>query len=645
MPRNRRIPPTTKPAVNYRRRRNPPQVQNPPGTGRRSRARAAAAARLARRPAAIPETENFPGNVAFDVERPVAARRSAVAEIRGLETLPPRCVEFVHRHLNPCTEMVTFTENSKVPDGALPNSTVLELREVLIVRPPNSTANVEPLTGAMWTLTIVHLPLFRTPLILHASMANAEMSGAVRNQLIVDWNSSEFPPEYPEWKLLTGQTQEYWCVVKWKMLLNIDPPTENGTRAIQQFRITCDGMTIFDNTPDLVNQGMVVGAQWPTNMAKRSEMTRSDLAGFEVEFRHVTGASSISTMPGAVMAWQYPVDIGTAVFTQVSGTGSNLYPISQQDNYPYDRVAIVMTLTAASATVVANTSHEFSVTVPAGTTTVVPRGTQLTFSSQREASGSWIVSVSALIDSAAVVIMAASGAQISYQQNGHFTEEMEFPSITTFQLPPTDTQNIIQTTPKAVYMSAKEQNGVYMVKRVFQPVFNVQEANERRQVVMIDPNVSDTYLSFAPADVFDLNFGVGVTVWTSIPTACAPAIKLVRDVEIVAGQDGPFMGFMKSNQDKCEAALEIVRAMSVHHPFLYPESYNVLGSLVGMISNVVGKVPILGNVVNAVGGIVKGILGTESQPASGSSQNRLASTNVEEIAKLIPLIMNQLNIG
>jgi len=102
---------------------------------------------------------------------------------------------------------------------------------------------------------------------------------------------------------------------------------------------------------------------------------------------------------------------------------------------------------------------------------------------------------------------------------------------------------------------------------------------------------------------------------------------------------------MKSNGDKCEAALTICHMMGVHHPFMYPESYNILGGLMGIISNVVSKIPILGNVVGAIPGIIKTITGNEQKEESGSSQNRLSSTNIEELAKLAQLLMSQLKLN
>jgi len=525
--------------------------------------------------------------------------------------------------------MVTFTENSKVPDGALPNSTILELREALIVRMPGVTAATTlPLSGAMWTLTLIHLPAFRNPLIMVANLDNSEMSAGDRVALLQDWNSSNLPPVYPDWRLLTGAVNTYYSVVQWTGLQRVDPPTETGTTAIQQFRITADGMTVFNNTPDLINQGMVIGAQWPANRAIKTEESDQSIEGFNGSAQVVSVNSNLR-LDIALPIAQPGTVVSSTNFTAAIYGGPN---------YPYNFIGF--TCTTVPGAIIYTQDCLYECVVNGQTSTA---GDTWTYTVSRLAAGAWDFSlVNSTTSTTLISFTGVVNPNLFYPII--ILSALEMPTITTLQLPPTDTQNIIQSTPKAVYMSAKEQNGVYMVKRIFQPIFNVQEASERRQVVLTSTDY-ERQLSFAPQDVLDLNYGVGVTVWSSIPTSCAPAIKLIRDVEIVAGEDSPYMPFMKSNEDKCEAALSICHAMAVHHPFLYPESYNILGGLMGLIGNVVSKVPILGNIVGAIPGIIKGITGGETTSTSGASQNRLTSTNIEELSKLAQTLMAQLKLS
>jgi len=194
-------------------------------------------------------------------------------------------------------------------------------------------------------------------------------------------------------------------------------------------------------------------------------------------------------------------------------------------------------------------------------------------------------------------------------------------------------------------MTMKEENGVYMVKRVFQPVFNLTNASAYRPVRMVSNNQTtnpDDFVS-GKSDTFDVNYATGAIVMTCLPTACAPALKMIRDVEVVADDGSPFQLFMECADDKIDAALEIVEAVAAHHPMMYPESYNALGGLFGILSSVVSKIPIIGKVMPIITPIIKGILGGEQQNVSGS-QNRLVSMNDLDRDKLLSMLMSKMGM-
>lgn len=597
------------------------------------------------------EVENmeFPGVIEAETSRnPMSGavgRGKMYRHLKGMSMLPERGREFVHRHCNPCGEMVTFTENSKIPDGALPNSLVLELREAFIVRYPGATVAALPLDGSMWNLTMIHLPAFRTPAIFIAKTGNSELTDSDRELLVNSWNTSgNNPPRFPNWEVLATDDLWYTCV-KWTALDNIDPPTDAGTTNIQQFRITADGITGYNNTPDLVNQGMCIGAQWSLNTSNITDEASMGVDGYtgNIHVRTTLVANEAGNV--SIPAFMLPLPVDRTTLSVTASTNMSVV-FEAVNSYPWDFPIVRNGTITLNGAVVFNiqASEDFIFN-----SFSVSRGDIMTWTVSRTAggygTGAWTVDVTDTTTSTSIYAVTAQTA-IDIYVAMTITSSISLPIVTKFQLPPTDTQAIIQSTPKAVYFSMKEENGFYMVKRVFQPVFNVQEANQRKQIMMTDPQVNERQFSFAPLDVFDLNYGVGTVVMSSIPTSCAPAFKMIRDVEIVAGEGSAYTPLVKSNEDKIEAACEIVRCMAEHHPFMYPESYNVLGSLMGLISNVVGKVPILGNVVSAVGNIVKGLTGGETNGApSGASQNRLTSTNIEELGNLAQMLMRQLNIG
>lgn len=596
----------------------------------------------------VPE---FPGELGGATENPAAElvtnpyrpslrgnrRMRGSYRAAAYHQLGERGFEFINRHLNPCGEGVTNIENSKIPDGAVPNSAAIGLREVFIVRCPGQpTTGIDINSGAMWTLTVIHTPMFRTPLIMVANTANAEMSLATRALLTNAWNLSDTPIQYPDWESLDDET--YWTTVTWSALASIPPPGENGSSTVvSQFRICADGMTIFNNTPDLINQGMVVGAQWNTNQT--AKVFKPDFAEDGTIVNLSVGFGAINTsvqtiimqvvLPAATESGMFNM---TGVVDLTAGTGSSTYTATQAFSSNGVGVAVGNILTMNM------TSSPFPYAGAATTVTVTLTNTTTT----------------TLIWTLTRVYPAGStSGQTRSQEYVLLVEGEEITQVTKWDLPPLTTESIIQSTPKAVYMSMKEQNGVYMVKRIFQPVYNMSEASSYRRVRMLDEASTEPPSSFigGKLDTFDVNYSTGVVIMNSIPYACAPAFKLIRDVECIANADSVWQPFMASNEDPIQPAMDVVHCVAMHHPMLYPESYNILGTLANILGNVVSKIPIIGQVLPAVTNVVKGLLGGGGSPApsaaemSGQSQNRLESMNVENMMNIVSSLIERMGLN
>lgn len=585
-------------------------------------------------------------NSAYRVLRP----RTKMARKIGARThgLSEAAQEFVHRHCNPCGERVTFRENSKVPDGALPNSSALELREVFIVRAPTTSSTSLSLNGDMWTLTVIHMPLFRNPLILVASMNNAEMTEIDRAALCDRWNVENENPRYPRWDAF-GLAGNYWTTVTFSGLKTVVPPTDTGlTTDIEQFRIVSDGMTIFNNTPDLINQGMVIGAQWPYNVGSKTvELPKTD-SGSQIMTSIYVNTGGSPARHGVVANFPVEATPPTVISSTEPEVISGTYATSTNENASlgYRTATLrVDSVNAEGSWVQADFTLAMDL-VYSGVSYLAGEILRLTMTKNAAAdslANPFNVVVSLIKEGAepTVVTTLNSATNTNFNITLLFPEGIEAANCSLVQLPPTSTEGIVQSTPKAVYMSMKEENGIYMVKRIFQPVFSVQKANEVRPIRLATASAAEGTLG-ATNDVYDLNYGVGVVVMSSIPTSCAPAIKLFRDVEIVAGDTSAFQLFMTSNEGECQPALEVVHAITQNHPFMYPESYNVLGTLMNTITGIISKVPLLGNIAGAVAHAVRALAGGTVQ--NGTSQNRLASMNSEEIAKLLPQLLTELGL-
>lgn len=508
--------------------------------------------------------------------------------------------DFVRCHLDPCGEYSTSILDARVPDGAVPQSSALGLREIMTVRVPTSDNSNVPLDGNMWTLVVFHWPMMRTPLVMIASVDNSEPT---REQVRQVYEIISFHPDidsvtFPTWSNVEGGL--YFCVVQWTALRNMPPPTED-TQWIKQYRITADGITIFDNTPDLVNQGIVVGAQF--NVDKTDE-TVVPSAG--------SGIGSLSISAGAasrVVSLTLPDgSAGSVGVPIIDSAGAGQILITTNND-----MVIGNTPVPAESTINAN------ITFTSGGITGMLNWTLILVYS-----GSGLLTLSGTLNMptiAASKTFIVTNVDPVSDFNHHVVE-----------IPSSSQQSITQETAKTVQMTMKEENGVYMVKRVWQPVFNLQSYLDRKPVRFVNRAGSNLGLS----DSFDPNYGVGVIVAASLPHACAPAIKIIRIVEIVAGQNSPYGPFMTATPPRNEIIQTLIRDFSEQAPFMYPESFNTLNKLLGVVEGVLNKFPkVLAN-APIIGDIVSSVFGSLTQGSkSVNTRNKLMSLegcdNLEEV--------------
>jgi hypothetical protein len=213
------------------------------------------------------------------------------------------------------------------------------------------------------------------------------------------------------------------------------------------------------------------------------------------------------------------------------------------------------------------------------------------------------------------------------------------------QIPSHGMQSLVQETAKTVSFTMKEDNGFYMVKRVWEPVFNMTEMKDYGQLIFDTPGQGGVSLvSNGWSDSFDRNYGVGVTNISSLPYACMPMIKLYRVVEIVAGQNSPYGPFMSACPDRNELVQCVIRDIADKSPFMYPESFNVFDKLFGALSGVLANLPKVFANVPVIGDLVSGVLGAvSSNSKKKGNKNKLVSlSNPDTLEKVVTELISQL---
>jgi hypothetical protein len=517
---------------------------------------------------------------------------------------------YIHLALDPCGEYHTQSECSKIPDSATPNSFPLLLREAISVFPPGTDSSTNlSLDGKNWSLTILSIPLFRHPLILIADVRNREFSSKTEASICRALSSIPDVESclYPNWVAFGFDSDIYFSIVAWEVLRGVPSANSSGSPILSQFRITSKGMSVFFNTPTLINQGMVMGAQWNSGQASVTESFSSrpnDLHNVTLEVTMNPTLNSVTIFYGPYyQIWRGITSNSTimtlqptqgGISTSTWGTAFNAQIEINEEIYtiPQNEAAIRFTLTTLTTNNPVQGAFQMEVLAldpldPDEPPSYIALPTMIGVVSSTSPS---------TIEISVPVVFSSIG-------------DIEL-NTTSLVLPPLNYLDIVQSTPKAVVTRAVE--GMYMPHRFFQPIANLQESTTAAPVKFRkfsdDPNQVHTASNFF--DAADRNLGCGVVAFRGISWSANPFIKLFSTVEGVASEGSPYMAFMGENKVGEQSVFEIVRDIGETLPFGFPESYNFLGKLASMVTGIVGQIPIVGNlakpVLNAVDRVISG---------------------------------------
>lgn len=536
---------------------------------------------------------------------------------------------FLSNFLDPCDERLGPSSGSKIPDGTLANSGINGFREAFNVSPPfpYNAGSGGPLGGPVWTLVIVRLPTIRSNIFLVAKDDGSDLTRA-EQELFAEAVTSALIADFPDWIPLDNlpvATSHLKCSrVVWSQLRDID----RLNTLFNQVRITKFGLTSYHNAPDLYNQGMVMTAQWNCDNSSvvsrefrvqdavvstnQMSTTRSDVNVFTGGFVQLPNNRQIpmSELGGdlEVSTGQITPDIlgftGRVGFSESQMIGFDLNETVTVENIPLSLVQGSRVIRIINVRTGANRTISDSYVLPSGNNPIIQN--------------------------------------LRWEA---LTSIVEAPS-NDIELPPLDTQAIIQSTPKAVYLPMKEFNGAYNVGRAWEPVFEMQETDNQGPIRLkrrAGGSFPDTVGldTSRLSDVIDLNFGVVVQVCTGLSLAASVAIKTVMDIEFVAGEGSPWMGFMNPNESVDTEVVALARAICLTQPFAYPQTYNSLGTLLEGVTSLLSHVPVIGNVVPLVSRFVKAITSTESNGPSLS--NKACEIDKNSLAAVLQHIINNVS--
>ncbi|QOR29566.1 VP [Bat associated nodavirus] len=512
---------------------------------------------------------------------------------------------FLENFLDPCDERVGPSTLSKIPDGAIQNSGINGFREQFNVEVPFSLpAGSEIVSGGpVWTLLVLRLPTIKVALYLIAYQGRSDLSVNDQN-LIVDYYNTGDTPTFPEW----GQVNTTIRMTQVEFTLLRAFP--NLRALMLQARITKTGITTYHNAPDLFNQGMIICGQWNLDQAAKAGASTLGMVGSPVLYSNEITFTTVNSVNVPDLFRASLPEGRTVTFplvrndtdTSWSGTSEPLSAVELgfTGSVFIESNGTSLTLTVVDDLIITMTGSRGA--GPGGNFTVIyaavgPGGERRT--TQR------------LTNFATEALTA-----LRFNSRWTVTGETVLTTGVDVILPPLDQQSIIQSSPKSVTMPSKQFNGAYSVGRVWEPVLNMQEIDNqgvirwrrRGAAALGDPLRASGF-----GDVLDLNFGTIVQVHAGLAYAASITIKIVMDLEFVAGENSPWQAQMMPNHNVDTEVIAMARAISMEQPFAFPQTYNSLGKLFDMLSGVLEKIPVIGNAVPVIKQLAKTFFGDKEE--------------------------------
>lgn len=484
------------------------------------------------------------------------------------------------RNLDPCGEYRTTLDYGKIPDGTLPQSVSGQFREVFTIKPPGVDPMVAPLEGVMWSLYGMHLNTWRHSFIFVADMLRAEVDEAALSAATDILNNVQdlATVNHPSWSP-TDMEGVYVTLVPWTALEGVEPPSEVGVSPyIQQFRITGEGFTMVHNTPSLINQGVVVCAQFSPNQDLRTVNTDSEAGTSSVRF----SISFVGAPIGSPLSVSFNLP-GLGAYPWTGSTVLTVPPVGSSSN----------------SSVIGTPSHTF--TSASGVSYIEGSPLRFTVLQDPATPGFLLLNLQQQIGAVWTNLGSPFQAAFPLNQGGTIsaagtidTEESHTRRLNVITLPPVTQADLEQQTSKTIQFLLKEEDGIYAPKRIWEPVFNMTPATSYAPLRFVSNDTTQEVLNDSQGvlnDTLDANFGITVVNFTSLPLAAAPYFKVIRSWEAIPSRKSPWGPFTTGTPPKDDIALVVAKTVSDEDPFAYPANYNGLGLLWAKIKIAIKLIP------------------------------------------------------
>jgi len=498
----------------------------------------------------------------------------------------------VQTYVDPCSTNRIGLEVKKIKDDAFRVSAAAEYRFIGPVAAPTrslSTINAEGQLVNNMSWLILQTSLLRAPFILLVNLRSREFGSEIMKGFSRAWatlpdRDSAFWPNY--YQFISGEEalddtgvvilENYFTVLTPTALKALTEPDANGVSSIlTQFRTVGQGIDLHFNVPSAIDQAAAIMSRFPSTISSITPM-RNHVRGFDEYYL-------VASQPGAIQ--------GFVSVSFRSPTNEVIPPLSDFElinvsvpNLPGSTPAFISTVN------VRNSTGSFTIDVGdscgysrlLGTNTIVLRNlsTGQTLS---------VLAIGSLAQSTRLYVRLPLTDTDSVPIN-----EMS-DVMTTITLPPLTQADCGQMNVATSVFDLKDYGGIYLPNQIWKPIFEPQQSTEYRKVIFLLPGLSleeVDYPGLGWYDSYDKNFGIAVINILGMSQAAIPQLHAVRADEQMPASDS-FIGAYTTdcagaNIPMLDAARTIVDEFTVG----FPHGFSGLSDVIGMVSEVMGNMPV-----------------------------------------------------
>lgn len=466
-------------------------------------------------------------------------------------------------------------EFSKIPDGLCKFSVDAEMRSIYNEECPLVQHGGVPLDGKNWSITVFSLPMFRANYIAIANTDDEEitqsMVSSVCSQInyLNDWYETS---RSGSWNKLPG-TNTYWKIRNNPPMADMPEPINSAVRTVSDYRLTYKGMTIESNAPTLVDQGYWIGGHYAISPKELPLISEDEFAKMS------TGVISVTTEEGS----RHRVEIRAHLTIEGSVPSHWTVTAVQLNLWHFARVPAAPNYAPTWVSFKLNegstlryrprgeifADHEDTVGLAMQWETADRHNLKIILRSSRDGQDD----IELIVPS--FTVWSDRDFQLASVNEGGEGVDGGARLMKTFELPPSEINEIAANNPKVEQFLTKESGGAYLVhSKIRNPVFQLVNSGAYGVVKFRSPDGADFGDDTGVRDTVDANFSTAVASFRGISQAQTLVIKTFAGWEGVTTQNTPFGQFAHCGLLKNDEILNAADNLATSLTGVYPANDN-----------------------------------------------------------------------